>query len=91
MVIESGWPASGQTLGTAVPSKQNQYIAVNSIIGATNGAVVVFEAFNDYWKAPGANGVENSFVYLMKGVELTCNRDCIQVLHLKKRGGSGDL
>ena len=69
MVIESGWPASGQTLGTAVPSKQ--YIAVISIIGATNGAVVVFEAFNDYWKAPGANGVENSFVYLLKGVELT--------------------
>lgn len=62
LMIESGWPAEGQTLGSAVPSSRNQYIAVGSIISALNGAVVVFEGFNDYWKAPGPYGVENSFV-----------------------------
>jgi exo-beta-1,3-glucanase (GH17 family) len=62
LTLECGWPAAGDTLGAAVPSEQNQYIAVSSIIASTQGSVIVFEAFNDYWKAPGPQGVENSFV-----------------------------
>src|SRR5579862_763164 len=60
--VESGWPSEGQTLGDAVPSESNKYTAVRSIISALGGQVIVFEAFNDYWKAPGPEGVENSFV-----------------------------
>jgi exo-beta-1,3-glucanase (GH17 family) len=63
LTIESGWPASGQTIGAAVPSESNKYIAVKAIIKATSGNVIVFQAFNDLWKDPGNNGVENSFVY----------------------------
>jgi len=62
LTIESGWPASGNVKGSASPSDVNCYIAVKSIIEALEGDVIVFEAFNDYWKNPGSDGVEQSFV-----------------------------
>jgi hypothetical protein len=60
--IESGWPASGETIGAAVPGEENKYIAINAIIEATGGDCIVFEAFPDLWKPVGPNGVETSFV-----------------------------
>jgi len=82
LTIESGWPASGQTLGAAIPSIENQYIAVQSIIAAMNGSVIVFEAFDDLWKAAGPNGVENSFVLHLFGTAKF--RDCIRIKTLAK-------
>jgi len=46
-----------------VPSDSNKITAVKSIISWTGGDVVLFEAFNDYWKNPGPYGVEQSFVW----------------------------
>ncbi|CDO95467.1 unnamed protein product [Kluyveromyces dobzhanskii CBS 2104] len=58
VITESGWPSQGQTYGKAVPSKENQVIAIESIKKSCGDATIVFTAFNDYWKADGAWGVE---------------------------------
>lgn len=57
-ITESGWPSKGQTLGVAVPSKQNQQDAVNSIKAACGADTFLYNAFNDYWKADGPYGCE---------------------------------
>jgi len=62
--VESGWPSAGKVKGDAVPSESNKYSALHSIIEAMGGNVIVFEAFDAYWKSPGSDGVENSFVSL---------------------------
>lgn len=61
VVTESGWPSQGQTYGVAVPSKQNQKAAVESIAKTCGSATYLFTAFNDYWKADGPYGVEKYF------------------------------
>lgn len=58
VVTESGWPSKGQTYGVAVPSKENQKAAVESIAKSCGSDTYLFTAFNDYWKADGAYGVE---------------------------------
>lgn len=58
VITESGWPSQGQTYGKAVPSKENQKIAIESIKKTCGDATILFTAFNDYWKADGAWGVE---------------------------------
>ncbi|CEP64999.1 uncharacterized protein LALA0_S16e00364g [Lachancea lanzarotensis] len=58
LITESGWPSQGETLGKAVASKQNQVSAINSIKASCGNAVILFTAFNDYWKADGAYGCE---------------------------------
>ncbi|KAH7586681.1 Glycosyl hydrolases family 17 signature [Nakaseomyces glabratus] len=58
VITESGWPSKGQTLGVAVPSKQNQKDAVNSITAACGADTFLYNAFNDYWKADGPYGCE---------------------------------
>ncbi|KAK3346670.1 glycoside hydrolase superfamily [Lasiosphaeria hispida] len=54
VVTESGWPWQGNTNGLAVPGRQNQKMAVQSIVdvyGATNpGGLILFTAFDDGWK-----------------------------------------
>jgi exo-beta-1,3-glucanase (GH17 family) len=60
-VLEAGWPNSGQANGKAVPSYENQAIAIKSIEEAEPGRVVIFTYRNDHWKAPGAFGVEQNF------------------------------
>ncbi|QLL30221.1 hypothetical protein HG536_0A00380 [Torulaspora globosa] len=61
VVTESGWPSQGQTYGVAVPSKQNQKAAVESIIKSCGSDTYLFTAFNDLWKADGPYGVEKYF------------------------------
>ncbi|QLQ77788.1 hypothetical protein HG537_0A00350 [Torulaspora globosa] len=61
VVTESGWPSQGQTYGLAVPSKENQKAAVESIIKSCGSDTYLFTAFNDYWKADGPYGVEKYF------------------------------
>ncbi|SCU86381.1 LAFA_0E00386g1_1 [Lachancea sp. 'fantastica'] len=58
LITESGWPSQGETLGKAVASKQNQVSAIDSIKSSCGNAVILFTAFNDYWKADGAYGCE---------------------------------
>ncbi|CUS22524.1 LAQU0S05e07316g1_1 [Lachancea quebecensis] len=58
LITESGWPSVGQTLGKAVASKENQKSAISSIKSVCGNSVILFTAFNDYWKADGAYGCE---------------------------------
>ncbi|KAH3898997.1 related to Probable family 17 glucosidase SCW4 [Saccharomycodes ludwigii] len=60
-ITESGWPSEGQTYGKAVPSKSNQEAAISSILDTCGDDTILFTAFNDYWKADGAWGVEKYF------------------------------
>lgn len=57
-ITETGWPTKGQSNGVAVPSPENQKSALASISGKCGNDVLFFNAFNDYWKADGAWGVE---------------------------------
>ena len=57
-VLESGWPHAGNANGAAVPSPENQAIALKGIQAAV-GAQVVFLSYEDEpWKEPGQFGVE---------------------------------
>ncbi|PGH26570.1 hypothetical protein AJ80_01699 [Polytolypa hystricis UAMH7299] len=67
VVTETGWPSQGQPNGRAVPSEENQRVAVDSIKRAfsTHGnndgdLVFLLSAFNDGWKTdnPSTFGVE---------------------------------
>ncbi|KAL3230949.1 hypothetical protein RNJ44_00588 [Nakaseomyces bracarensis] len=58
LITESGWPSQGETLGVAVASKANQEAAIASIEDTCANDVILFNAFNDYWKADGAYGCE---------------------------------
>ncbi|AOW04382.1 glycoside hydrolase superfamily [Yarrowia lipolytica] len=58
MIAESGWPSSGGTNGVAVPSKDNQNKAIQSLKSAIGNDCILFTAFNDYWKSPGAFAAE---------------------------------
>lgn len=58
MIAESGWPSSGGTNGVAVPSKDNQQKAISSLKSAIGNDCILFTAFNDYWKSPGAFAAE---------------------------------
>lgn len=46
---ETGWPTQGGSNGKAIPSVENQRIAINSIIKAKPDTIL-FTAFNDDWK-----------------------------------------
>lgn len=58
MITETGWPSQGETNSKAVPSKSNQKAAVASIKSSCGNDVLLFTAFNDPWKAPGAFNAE---------------------------------
>lgn len=61
MVVETGYPSSGNTHGNQVPSQRNQAVALTQIFNALNGDVVMFTMHDDRWKQPGPFGVEQSF------------------------------
>ncbi|KAL5045211.1 hypothetical protein BDW71DRAFT_88578 [Aspergillus fruticulosus] len=53
LITESGWPHAGQRNGKAVPSKENQQNAIESLRKAfwdNHGDLVLFSAFDDLWK-----------------------------------------
>ncbi|CAL9734791.1 probable family 17 glucosidase Scw4p [Monosporozyma servazzii] len=58
VITESGWPSKGQTYGLAVPSKENQNAAIESITSTCGDDTFLYNAYNDYWKADGNLGVE---------------------------------
>lgn len=63
--LESGWPSAGSPNGLAVPSVANQATAKAGILSSMHNKCVLFTAFDDSWKAPGAYGVEAFWVHLI--------------------------
>ncbi|EAW06867.1 putative cell wall glucanase (Scw4) [Aspergillus clavatus NRRL 1] len=55
VIAESGWPHAGRANGRAVPSKENQRVAVESLrrVFAGEPDLVLFSAFDDLWKTDG--------------------------------------
>jgi exo-beta-1,3-glucanase (GH17 family) len=58
LCTESGWPHSGQNNGVAVASPSEASAAISSIGSTCGSDTIVFNAFDDLWKNPGAKGVE---------------------------------
>lgn len=53
LITESGWPHAGQANGAAVPSPENQRVAIESLrwsFAHKNDDLVLFTAFDDLWK-----------------------------------------
>ena len=50
VITETGWPTQGGTNKKAVPSKENQQKAIDSIKGVMPANVVLYNLFNDPWK-----------------------------------------
>ncbi|KAK9475830.1 glycoside hydrolase superfamily [Lipomyces japonicus] len=60
-ITETGYPSAGITNGGNIPSKENQKIAIQNILEASNGNVTLFTMYDDLWKDLGPYGVEQSF------------------------------
>ncbi|CCH41772.1 putative family 17 glucosidase SCW4 [Wickerhamomyces ciferrii] len=58
LITETGWPTQGQTFQKAVPSKDNQKEALQSIGDSCGDQVILFTVFDDFWKQAGSYGVE---------------------------------
>jgi len=54
IITESGWPTAGPANGDAVPSVQDQQIALQGITEAAPTNLILFTAYNDYWKVSGS-------------------------------------
>jgi exo-beta-1,3-glucanase (GH17 family) len=54
VITEAGWPSSGSTNGKAVPSTENQKAAVEDLKSHFTSNLILFTAFNDYWKENSA-------------------------------------
>jgi exo-beta-1,3-glucanase (GH17 family) len=55
VVTESGWPRQGNANGAAVPSPENQRIAIDSLRATFNSDLFFFSAFDSGWKADSAS------------------------------------
>lgn len=59
LVTETGWPTQGSTFGSlGVPGKQQQLACIKSIVETVPDKVLLFTTYDDLWKHPGQNGVE---------------------------------
>lgn len=54
VVCEAGWPHMGESNGAAVPSRENQKRAVDSILGSFDSDLFLFNAFDSNWKSDWA-------------------------------------
>jgi len=54
VITEAGWPSSGSTNKLAIPSKENQAAAVQDLKDHFTSNLILFTAFNDYWKQNSA-------------------------------------
>jgi len=54
VITEAGWPSSGSTNGVAIPSSENQQAAVKDLKDHFTSNLILFTAFNDYWKQNSA-------------------------------------
>jgi exo-beta-1,3-glucanase (GH17 family) len=55
VVTESGWPHQGDANGAAVPSRENQRMALDSIRANFNSDMFLFSAFDSGWKSDSAS------------------------------------
>lgn len=55
VITETGWPTQGDTNNKAVPSKENQDAALQSIKEAFGQNAIFYSAFNDLWKKDSAS------------------------------------
>lgn len=60
-ITETGYPSQGNTNGLNVPSKENQAIAIKSILDTVGSEVTILTMYNDFWKDPGSYGIEQYF------------------------------
>ncbi|CDR42477.1 CYFA0S09e04434g1_1 [Cyberlindnera fabianii] len=58
LVTETGWPHQGDTYGKAVASPEAQASALSSIKASCGSSAILFNAFDDLWKADGAQNCE---------------------------------
>lgn len=61
VVTETGYPSQGDTNGLNVPSKENQKIAIKSILDTLGSDATLLTFRNDMWKDPGAYNIEQYF------------------------------
>lgn len=59
--LESGWPSAGEANGEAVPGREEQAVAVASIVAAVGDRTVVGSFEDERWRAEGDFGVERSW------------------------------
>lgn len=57
-ITETGWPTKGDSNNVAVPSKENQKAALDSISAKCGSDATFFNAYNDMWKQPGPYNAE---------------------------------
>ena len=57
-ITETGWPSKGDSNNKAVPSEANQAAAISSIKSSAGDSCILFNAFNDLWKADGPYNAE---------------------------------
>jgi len=55
VVTESGWPHQGDANGAAVPSLNNQHMAIDSIRNNFNNDMFLFSSFDSSWKSDSAS------------------------------------
>ena len=60
VVTETGWPTGGDSHDLAVPSKENQEVAIASLKSAMPQNMILFSAYNTPWKKDnsGTHGAE---------------------------------
>lgn len=56
--LETGWPNAGEPNGAAVPGKEEQIAAIDSIVNEVGSQSVFFSYGDDWWKEPGPHNVE---------------------------------
>jgi len=54
VITETGWPTQGNTNNKAVPSKENQQKALDSIKTSFSSNAILYNMFNDAWKKDSA-------------------------------------
>lgn len=58
LCTESGWPHQGDSNGVAVASTSEAQAAISSIGSTCGDDTILFNAFDDLWKAPGPKNCE---------------------------------
>ncbi|QIX00431.1 hypothetical protein AMS68_005948 [Peltaster fructicola] len=58
IVSETGWPTGGDANGAAVPSPQEQSVALSKLRESFSSGIYFLSAHDELWKAPGAFNVE---------------------------------
>ncbi|CEP63974.1 uncharacterized protein LALA0_S09e06766g [Lachancea lanzarotensis] len=58
LITETGWPSQGDPNGNCWPSQANMESCIASITSTLGSQALLFTTYNDYWKNPGPQNVE---------------------------------